>query len=172
MFFLFLTFYCFLAFSSYLFTWQDDQDAVLRFSFGLLLDSDAEISNILGRLGAITSNFFFYFMFGLPSFALCYVFFLVGRQLIIRRPMSGLFDKMFSLFINVLFFSILLSFLFKGFSFPMGGGFGTVVSDWLVRFLGRVGTFFLFLFISEFRENYYYLIKFELLSLFFFFFLL
>ena len=30
----------------------------------------------------------------------------------------------------------------------MGGGFGTVVSDWLVRFLGRVGTFFLFLFIG------------------------
>ena len=148
LFFLFLAFYCFLAFSSYLFTWQDDQDAVLRFSFGLLLDSDAEISNILGRLGAITSNFFFYFLFGLPSFALCYVFFLIGRQLIIRRPISGLIDIMFSLFINVLFFSIFLSFLFKGFSFPMGGGFGTVVSDWLVRFLGRVGTFFLFLFIG------------------------
>jgi S-DNA-T family DNA segregation ATPase FtsK/SpoIIIE len=148
LFFLFLAFYCFLAFSSYLFTWQDDQDAVLRFSFGLLLDSDAEISNILGRLGAITSNFFFYFLFGLPSFALCYVFFLVGRQLIIKRPLSELTDKMFSLFTVVLLFSVIFSFFFKGFSFPMGGGFGTVVSDWLTRFLGRVGVFFLILFVA------------------------
>lgn len=137
-----------LAFSSYLFTWQDDQDAVLRFSFGLLLDSDAEISNILGRLGAITSNFFFYFLFGLPSFALCYVFFLVGRQLIIKRPLSELTDKMFSLFTVVLLLSVFFSFFFKGFSFPMGGGFGTVVSDWLTRFLGRVGVFFLILFVG------------------------
>jgi DNA segregation ATPase FtsK/SpoIIIE, S-DNA-T family len=148
LFFLFLAFYCFLAFSSYLFTWQDDQDAVLRFSFGLLLDSDAEISNILGRLGAITSNFFFYFLFGLPSFALCYVFFLFGRQLIIKRPLSELTDKMFSLFIVVLLLSVFFSFFFKGFSFPMGGGFGTVVSDWLTRFLGRVGVFFLILFVG------------------------
>jgi len=148
LFFLFLAFYCFLAFSSYLFTWQDDQDAVLRFSFGLLLDSDAEISNILGRLGAITSNFFFYFLFGLPSFALCYVFFLVGRQLIIKRPLSELTDKMFSLLTVVLLLSVFFSFFFKGFSFPMGGGFGTVVSDWLTRFLGRVGVFFLILFVG------------------------
>jgi S-DNA-T family DNA segregation ATPase FtsK/SpoIIIE len=37
----------------------------------------------------------------------------------------------------------------------MGGGFGTVVSDWLVRFLGQVGTFFLFLFIGLSRVLWY-----------------
>lgn len=155
LFFLFLAFYCFLAFVSYLFTWQDDQDAVLRFSIALLLDSDAEIANILGRLGAITSNFFFYFLFGLPSFALCYVFYLVGRQLIIKKPLSQLSEKLFYITIQVLFFSVLLAFLFNGFSFPMGGGFGTMVSDWLVRFLGQVGTFFLFLFIFLSRFLWY-----------------
>lgn len=155
LFFLFLAFYCFLAFSSYLFTWQDDQDAVLRFSIGLLLDSDVEIANILGRLGAITSNFFFYFLFGLPSFALCYVFFLIGRQLIIKRPLSNLSEKLIFVTIHVLFFSILLAFLFNSFSFPMGGGFGTVISDWLVRFLGQVGTFFLFLFVGISRFLWY-----------------
>ena len=155
LFFLFLAFYCFLAFSSYLFTWQDDQDAVLRFSIGLLLDSDVEIANILGRLGAITSNFFFYFLFGLPSFALCYVFFLIGRQLIIKRPLSNLSEKLVFVTIHVLFFSILLAFLFNSFSFPMGGGFGTVISDWLVRFLGQVGTFFLFLFVGISRFLWY-----------------
>ena len=155
LFFLFLAFYCFLAFSSYLFTWQDDQDAVLRFSIGLLLDSDVEIANILGRLGAITSNFFFYFLFGLPSFALCYVFFLIGRQLIIKRPLSNLSEELIFVTIHVLFFSILLAFLFNSFSFPMGGGFGTVISDWLVRFLGQVGTFFLFLFVGISRFLWY-----------------
>jgi len=155
LFFLFLAFYCFLAFTSYLFTWQDDQDVVLRFSIRLLLDSDVQIANILGRLGAITSNFFFYFLFGLPSFALCYVFFLIGRQLIIKRPLSKLSEKLIFVTIHVLFFSILLAFLFNGFSFPMGGGFGTVISDWLVRFLGQVGAFFLFLFIGISRFLWY-----------------
>ena len=37
----------------------------------------------------------------------------------------------------------------------MGGGFGTVISDWLVRFLGQVGTFFLFLFVGISRFLWY-----------------
>ncbi|MEY4260502.1 MAG: hypothetical protein RL656_1475, partial [Bacteroidota bacterium] len=48
----------------------------------------------------------------------------------------------------VLLLSVFFSFFFKGFSFPMGGGFGTVVREWLTRFLGRVGVFFLILFVG------------------------
>ena len=65
---MFLAIYLFIAFSSYVFTWQTDQDRVLQFSWGLLLQGDVEMSNWLGRLGAIVSNMFFYWGFGLPSF--------------------------------------------------------------------------------------------------------
>jgi len=147
LFFLFLALYCLLAFASYLFTWRDDQDAVLRFSLSLLLNSEVEIANMLGRLGAITSNFFFYYLFGLPAFALCHIFFLIGRQLIMGRPLGALNERLFTITVVVLFLSVLLAFLFSGSAFPMGGGVGTTISEWLVGFLGRAGTLFLFLFL-------------------------
>ena len=45
MFCLLLALYLFIAFSSYLFTWQVDQDKVLRFSWGLLMQGDLEMAN-------------------------------------------------------------------------------------------------------------------------------
>ena len=65
---LFLSLYLFIAFFSYLFTWYIDQDKVLRFSWQQLLASEFQMANWLGRLGAVVSNAFFYWGFGLPSF--------------------------------------------------------------------------------------------------------
>ncbi len=56
---LFLAIYLFIAFTSYIFTWEVDQDRVLQFSWGLLLENDFQMANWLGRLGAIVSNMFF-----------------------------------------------------------------------------------------------------------------
>ena len=64
---MFLAFYLLISFTSYLFTWEEDQDRVLQFSWGLLLE-DFKMSNWLGRLGAIVSNMFFYWGFGASSF--------------------------------------------------------------------------------------------------------
>jgi len=47
--FLLFAFYLFIAFSSYLFTWEADQDQVLQFSWGLLLQSDSKFFLSLGR---------------------------------------------------------------------------------------------------------------------------
>ena len=72
----FIAFYLFIAFSSYLFTWQEDQDRVLRFSWKLFTESDLQMANWLGRLGAIVSNMFFLLGFrnSLPLFLFfCYL---------------------------------------------------------------------------------------------------
>ena len=65
---LFFALYLFIAFTSYLITWKEDQNRVLQFSWELLLQSDVEMANWLGRLGAIVSNMFFYWGFGVPSY--------------------------------------------------------------------------------------------------------
>ncbi len=52
---LFLSLYLCIAFTSYLFTWENDSDLVNRFSLDLLV-SDKHMENWLGRLGAIVSN--------------------------------------------------------------------------------------------------------------------
>lgn len=144
---LFLALYLFIAFFSYLFTWQVDQDRVLRFSLELLLNSDFEMANWLGRLGAIVSNFFFYFLFGFPSFVLVYLLILLGTALIKRHPLPLYYGRMMYAIILMLSFSVLLEFLLGGYGFPWGGGFGETVHQWLHRFVGTLGMLVLFVFI-------------------------
>ena len=48
--FLLLAFLLFIAFTSYLFTWDEDQD---KFSYGMLLANDIKVQNLLGHLWRI-----------------------------------------------------------------------------------------------------------------------
>ncbi|HOY17345.1 MAG TPA: DNA translocase FtsK [Haliscomenobacter sp.] len=141
---LFLALYLFIAFTSYLFTWHIDQDRVLRFSWELLLDSRFEMANWLGRLGAILSNFFFYYLFGLPSFLLVYLFALVGSALIRRIPVYRFTSRIRYTVILLFFLSLIFEFLFGTFGFPWGGAIGDNVNLWLFRFVGTAGQVVLF----------------------------
>ena len=148
---LFLAFYLFIAFTSYLFTWEVDQDSVLMFSWGLLWQGDLEMANWLGRLGAIVSNIFFYWGFGLPSFIFVWVFGIIGLGLVRRVPIKTHFKTIWYFFLILLFFSVFLEFIFPNFSFPIGGAFGEGVSNWLINFVGTIGTaaFLLFLIVGS-----------------------
>mgnify|MGYP000097239439 FL=1 len=50
--------YLFIAFSSYIFTWEKDFNYVERFRWSLLFEFGIEIHNWLGRLGALVSHQF------------------------------------------------------------------------------------------------------------------
>src|SRR6476661_1893329 len=69
--------FLFTCFSSYLFTWAEDQSAVKNGSL-FFPDKDVKVANILGMLGAWTSHQFFFNGFGLPSYLLCILFFVGG----------------------------------------------------------------------------------------------
>jgi len=138
--FIFFAIYLFIAFSSYLFTWKMDQDRVMRFSWRLLLESDMNMENWLGRLGAIVSNFFFYWLFGLPSFVAVYLSWEFGINRIYRRPISSFLPTLNYFLIAMLVAAILLEFLAgPNAEFPWGGAFGAAVTDWLRSFLGTLG---------------------------------
>lgn len=136
---LFLAMYLFIAFFSYLFTWYIDQDKVLRFSWQQLLASEFEMANWLGRLGAVVSNAFFYWGFGLPSFFFVYVLLQLGLGMIFRTPLKMYWYRVRSALLWTLFLSVLLEFLFGGFGFPWGGAFGEAVSNWVTHFVGVIG---------------------------------
>lgn len=144
---IFLSIYFTIAFVSYLFTWRIDQDRVLRFSWSLLLESDLEMANWLGRLGAIVSNIFFYWGFGLPSFLMVFIMVILGINLIKRAPLRQYIGQLRQAVIAMLLLSVFLEFAFAGAEFPWGGAFGELVSNWLVNFLGTIGTILLFVFI-------------------------
>ncbi|GJM34672.1 MAG: DNA translocase FtsK [Saprospiraceae bacterium] len=145
---LFLALYLFIAFTSYLFTWAIDQDKVFHFSWGLLLQSDMEMANWLGRLGAIVSNMFFYWGFGLASFVFVYLLVKGGLWLIKRQPLLKFLPTFNSSLLLILVISVLLEFLFgRSSDFPWGGAFGESLSNWLQSFVGTIGLIALILFI-------------------------
>ena len=145
--FLFFALYLFIAFTSYLFTWQIDQNRVLQFSLELLLQSDVEMANWLGRLGAIVSNAFFYWGFGLPSYLFVFLLVVYGMALIRRVPLKKHLKTLRYSVLAMVFFAVLLEFLFPNAGFPWGGAFGEAMCDWLLSFVGTLGMVVLLLFV-------------------------
>lgn len=146
---LFFATYLFVACFSYIFTWQIDQDKVNHFEFDLIFQ-DIEVSNWLGRLGAIVSHFLVFWLFGLPSFFLIYILLQYGLGIINDIPLSRFGGRLRTSLAWMLGSSILLGFVFYKFDFPWGGNFGRSISEWLIHFVGTVGTFLLILLIIAF----------------------
>jgi len=138
--------YLFVAFVSYFFTWKEDQDKVLRFSWSLLLESDLSVENWLGRLGAIVSNMFFYWGFGLPSFIIIYLCYIYGIALLKQQPVGHFRIILRKSLITMLVLSIFFAFIFKSFDFPWGGTFGNSINFWMTNFIGNIGMILLFVF--------------------------
>ena len=66
--------YLLLALTSYLFTWQNDQDKVMGSWWAFIGNNDVRAENWLGKLGAIVSHQFIYNWFGVASFIFCFIF--------------------------------------------------------------------------------------------------
>jgi len=145
---LLLAIYLLIAFTSYLFTWQEDQDMVHRSNWGLLLQGDVTLSNWLGRLGAIVSNMFFYWGFGIASYIFVFLFASFGMNRIKKHPASSFVPILWNSFLLLISLSILLAFLFNGSDFPIGGAFGESISQWLINFVGVAGMIALIFFVG------------------------
>ena len=143
---LFIAVYLFIAFTSYLFTWREDQSNVLRFSWDFLQQGDLGAANWLGRLGAIVSNMFFFWGFGLPSFIFVFVFGLLGLNILKGKSFRENIPTIWNSFLVLLLLSILMEFLFSSSSFPYGGAFGKSTTTWLLKFVGSIGVVALMIF--------------------------
>ena len=135
-----------IAFVSYLYTWKMDQDKVLKFSWGMLFQGDLNVQNWLGRLGAIISNMFFYWGFGLPSMIVVVMLIKLGFDLVRRKSLIPFMVFARNSFVIMAFFSLLLEFIFRRSEFTWGGAFGESTCFWLTNFIGQIGLFFLLLF--------------------------
>lgn len=125
----FISSYLTIAFISYLFTWRIDQDSVLRFSHGLIFDSKLDMANWLGRLGALISNYFFYWGTGISSFVFCYLFFRMGISLWHGNfPKKNEILRMIHLSLIIFSISLFLEGVFEQAAFPWGGSIGEVIS--------------------------------------------
>lgn len=138
----FIASYLFVAFVSYIFTWQEDYDKALLEN---LLASDVTMNNWLGRLGAIVSNAFFYWGFGLSSFIFVAVLVRYGLDLIKGEDLNKNGRLVWYSFLLLIFSSIFFAFTFQNSTFPWGGAFGDMVAGWMQNFVGVVGMLILML---------------------------
>lgn len=82
---LLLAFLFFIAFTSYLFTWQKDQSLVNNAGWDLLKTNNLKVDNLLGTLGAFISHLFIYKGFGVASYLFCTTFFVFGINLFLGK---------------------------------------------------------------------------------------
>ncbi|MCU0346336.1 MAG: DNA translocase FtsK [Saprospiraceae bacterium] len=137
--------YLFIAFFSYLFTWTDDYAEVNNKSWGDLFSDGFQASNLLGKLGAIVSNTFFWWGFGLPSFILVYLVAVLGWSAVKRIPLRAHRLLLRQWLVIMLLAAVFLEFIFGDATFPWGGAFGEAASQMLTGFVGVLGTAVLFL---------------------------
>ncbi len=138
--FLLLAVFLFIAFTSFIFTWQEDQDKVLHGGASMLFSRSIRTANLLGNLGALVSYEFFFNGFGLASYLFCSFFFIVGVNLLFARKIFSISRNLRYVLTGLLFFAVALSFITHGSGFAWGGAVGNMVSDWLTHILGWIGT--------------------------------
>ena len=135
----FLAIYLTIAFTSYFFTWKFDQDKVLSLSGSLLFNGEVNVQNWLGRLGAFTSHFFFYWGFGLSSFLFVFLLVKLGTDLIRRNPLNVFFNLALHTFLIICFISVVMEFMMRGSDFSWGGLMGYSMCNYMINFVGQIG---------------------------------
>jgi S-DNA-T family DNA segregation ATPase FtsK/SpoIIIE len=151
--FILIAFLLFIAFTSYLFTWQQDQSGIKDAKI-LFPDSDQHFANSLGTIGAYISDLFFRSGFGIASYLFCIFFFVIGVNLFAPRKIFSVKRNIRYVIAGLLVISVCASFIFhspqpraSGASpeFFWGGKVGDMINDWLQQMIGYVGTFALLL---------------------------
>mgnify|MGYP001547926644 CR=1 FL=1 len=137
--FLLVSIFLFVAFTSYLFTWGEDQSVVRGISV-FSTSPNNKVANLLGSLGAHVSDFFFYSAFGIASYFICTFFFIAGANWLFAKKLFSIRRNLRYVVIGVIYVSATAAFFARGSSFPWGGAFGEMLSNWMIRFLGKVGT--------------------------------
>ncbi|MDQ6814790.1 MAG: DNA translocase FtsK 4TM domain-containing protein, partial [Bacteroidota bacterium] len=133
--------FLFVALTSYAFTWQDDQSQIFKFGGVKIFSADdVHVNNLLGVLGAYTAHCFIYKGFGVASFLFCSFFFVLGINLLFGKKVFSLKRNVRYVFTGLILISITLAFIFRNSHFSYGGAYGELITDWLVKWIGVVGT--------------------------------
>ncbi|MEO7316370.1 MAG: DNA translocase FtsK 4TM domain-containing protein, partial [Ginsengibacter sp.] len=146
-----ISFLLFVAFTSYLFTWQQDQSKVLQGAKILLPGYEHELSNALGSSGAYFSDLFFRSGFGVASYLFCLFFFVVGVNLFAPKKIFSVKRNIRYVLAGLIVISVCASFLMHtpfsagkasstSAEFFWGGRVGDMINEWLQHLIGYVGT--------------------------------
>ena len=136
-----LSFYLFVAFISYLFTWKTDQSVVDGKSIFELVfsSSDITVDNWLGKFGAGISHLFIFKWFGIASFLFVLNLFVIGFRIISGTSLLPIKRMLAISAVALVWCSITFGYL-AGEAKYLGGAFGYQNSLWIKSVLGSIGT--------------------------------
>ncbi len=132
--------FLFVSLTSYLFTWQEDQDKIHQFGIKIFATDDVKVTNLLGVLGAYIAHNLIYKGFGIASFLFCTTFFVLGMNLLFGKKVFSLVRNLRYVLVGLVVLSTALAFATGGNAFSWGGAVGEYSSGWLVKWTGNVGT--------------------------------
>ena len=138
--FLLLTLFLFVAFTSYLFSWQEDQDKVQLWRTNLISTNDIKVNNILGFIGAFVAYQIIFNGFGLASYLFCAFTFVIGVNLFFSKPIFSKWRNVRYVLLGLVVLSTCFAFVTSGAVFSWGGAVGEYLSSWLIKWLGSFGT--------------------------------
>lgn len=161
--FIIFSIYFLVAFTSYLFTWQDDQSYVIDANggWGNLLKTAGEleengvsspvVENWLGKIGALLAHQFIYEWFGVASFIFVFLFFVVGYRMLFKVKIISI-EKAFGYsFFFLIFTSVSLGFAHSFWNESphfLEGEFGYWTNKLLVAQIGSTGVAGLIIFLG------------------------
>lgn len=130
----------FIAFTSYLFTWAEDQSEVMQEGAGMLLGTESKVANLMGTFGAYMSHLFMYKGFGIASYLICSFLFVIGVNLFFGRKIFSVLKNIKYLLLGLPLISITGAVIFSGKPFRWGGAVGEMSKDYLYQLVGPFGT--------------------------------
>ena len=137
---LLIALFLFIAFTSYLFTWQDDQDMVQLWRTQLFSTDDVKANNLLGYIGAFIAYQIMFNGFGLAAYLFCTFFFVLGVNLFFTKTIFSLWRNLRYVILGLLVLSTCFAFLTPDTAFSWGGALGEYSSTWLIKWVGKFGT--------------------------------
>ena len=137
---LLIAIFLFVAFTSYLFTWQEDQDMVQLWRTKLFSTNDVKVNNLLGYLGAFIAYQIMFNGFGVAAYLFCTFFFVLGVNLFFTKPIFSLWRNVRYVIIGLLVLSTCFAFVSAQAAFSWGGALGEYSSSWLIKWVGSFGT--------------------------------
>jgi S-DNA-T family DNA segregation ATPase FtsK/SpoIIIE len=132
--------FLFIAFTSYIFTWQEDQDKIKSFGIKIFSSSETHVQNLLGVLGAYIAHNLIYNGFGLAAYLFCSFFFVLGVNLLFAKKVFNLARNLKYVIVGLLVLSVTFAFFTSGSSFSYGGAVGELCESWMVNLIGKFGT--------------------------------
>lgn len=137
--FVFAAIYLGVSFTSYLFTWEADQDKVLG-PGSVFFSPETRVQNWFGKMGALVSHLFMYKWFGVSSYLFVPLLLLSGISKAFQRPVFYKFMLWPKTVFVMVWASVFLGFLFSDKLLFLGGGLGYILNTYLQGLMGGIGT--------------------------------